>query len=94
MYFLNESEIEQAVSKHRNHPILGPASKTLHSFMDLINSVSDGWCYWRPPVRAARKLMELVAEKEPATETALKKALIPVKSFCTKRKLVFPQEDK
>jgi hypothetical protein len=88
---MNESEIEYAACQHQYHPVLGPASRTLFNFMDLINCVSDGWCYWRPPVHAAHKLMELVEGKTPATEESLKKALIPIKSFCTRRKLAFPE---
>ncbi len=58
---------------------------------DLIDQNSDGWAYWRKGSQAAAKLMDLIQAPETATDTAYKKALVPIKSFCTRQKFPFPQ---
>ncbi len=88
--FMNESEIDHAADKYRTHPILGKATQLLYKFKDLINDSSDGWPYWKPAIASARKLMELIQKPESATDDALKKAIVPIKSFCTRHKFQFP----
>lgn len=62
--FMNEYDIELAVSQYEDHEILGPAVKTLRNLMVAANNCSDGWAYWPKPCRAARKLMELIQRQQ------------------------------
>jgi hypothetical protein len=83
---MNESEVVDAVRRHRDSPIKLRAVLTLTRLMNLVNDNSDGWAHWAPPVRAARRLMEFI-QKTPAaqaTEAELKKAYAPVKAFLTR----------
>lgn len=99
MLFMNEMDIEDAVINYREHPVVGQASRFLSRFAEMINQNSDGWPYWRQPVKAAEQLMSMieshrVALREhrpsPATPEAFKKALRPIKAFCTKHNLPMP----
>jgi hypothetical protein len=97
--FMNEGDIEDAAWRWRDHPILGPATRTLANLKDAANANSDGWAYWPKPARAAAKLMELIEgdgtrrffqePREDATEAVLKKALAPVRSFRTRSGIHF-----
>lgn len=93
--FMNQSEIEEALARHRNHPVLSKATRLLYDLMDLANNISDGWCYWPKPCRAAKKLQEMIKNYENAkrasyppvvepTEADLKKAVVPIKAFLTR----------
>lgn len=98
MMFMNDGEIEMAVDRFQNHPVLGKASRFLQEFMNEVNSHSDGWAYWKPPVQAAKALMTLIQNglaaerggysREPQPEITEKdflRALAPIKSFYTRR---------
>lgn len=92
MRFMNTYEIDEAVERFERHPVLGPASKLLAQLRDKADNVSDGWCYWPKPVRAANKLIELVdvpryqpEAMDKATPAAFKAAMVPVKAFCTRQ---------
>jgi hypothetical protein len=98
MLFMNEYEIEDAARRYERHPVLGRATRFLKAHMDEVNSHSDGWPYWRPPVDAARQLITLIQAAQAnernqhtnrpqveITERALLKALTPIKSFYTRR---------
>lgn len=104
MMFMNEMDIEDAQRRYRNHPVLGPASQTLHNLMECANRNSDGWAYWPKPCRAAKKLQELIEgyshlggvreahfdrDREDATPAKLKAAYSPIKAFRTKSGLSF-----
>jgi hypothetical protein len=99
MTWMNEAEIDHAVERYQRHPVLGPATRILSEYRHIVNANSDGWPYWAPAGRAASKLMALIEsargdfgrQAETVTEAQLKKALVPLKAFCTKRKLPFPQ---
>ncbi len=84
MLYMNEYEISDVKRRHTSHPILSKAARFLENFKDEVNAHSDGWCYWSPPVKAARKLMQLVLSAN-ATEAEFKAALTPIKSFYTRR---------
>ena len=92
MLWMNESEIDQAADRYQAHPVLGPATKLLQRFRDLIDSVSDGWCYWRQPAQAAHPLTYCIQHPDYATEANCRKAVIPIKAFCTRHKLKFPAD--
>jgi hypothetical protein len=91
LHFMNESEIDHAKERHKMHPILGPATELLSDLRDLVNQNSDGWCYWRAPVKAADKLMTMIESSETPTKEAFKKALAPIRAFCTRHKLAMPE---
>jgi hypothetical protein len=96
MLYMNEYEIETAVKLLANDPT-GKMARFLRDFKDEVNAHSDGWAYWRAPLRAARQLMMLVnsavSAKRPNRDTVFidisekgfTKALAPIKSFYTRR---------
>lgn len=101
MSWMNEYEIDDAVRQYGDHPVLGPATRTLSSLRDATNANSDGWPYWTKPSRAASRLMELIhydTERRPrrrsdasddATVEQLRAALRPIKAFRTKSGIDF-----
>jgi hypothetical protein len=100
--WMNEYEIDEAAQRYANHPVLGPATRTLANLRDMTNSNSDGWPYWRKPASAAMRLCELVTRdgtakylfddvREDATVAEYRKALAPVKSFRTRMLRTGPQ---
>lgn len=99
MRFMNRWDIENAVDRWQDHPVLGPASRTIESLANAADANSDGWCYWPKPCRSAAKLIELIegdgtweyfqGEREDATLAKLTKALAPVKAFRTRSGINF-----
>jgi hypothetical protein len=94
MYFLNRWEIDDKANRHRNHPVLGPATQYLVEFRDMVDENSDGWAHWSAAPTAAARLMK-IAETPPiaaddVTLADVRKALTPIKSLCTKHKLKAP----
>ena len=97
MKYMNDYDIDQAEQRYCNDPVLSKAVAFLAAFRDEVNSHSDGWAYWRPPVQAAAKLMTLIedcnvttwkpgrVETKEATFFDLHKALTPIKAFYTRR---------
>lgn len=91
---MNAYDIDDAVSRWRDHPVLGPAAQTLANLRDAADSNSDGWAYWPKPARAAAKLMQLVegngtwddrfGDRDDATPDKLRAAYSPIKAFCTR----------
>jgi hypothetical protein len=79
MLFMNDWDIQRAVDQGRG--LRGEAARILYAHRNVINANSDGWAYWQPPVRAAKKLMELIQSPAEPTERGLKAALVPIKSF-------------
>ena len=90
MMFMNQWEIESAVQRNRIDTIKGIAARVLLAHMEAVNACSDGWAYWKAPVVAATRLMELIQGPSTVSETTaaecLKLALRPLKSFYTKHK--------
>lgn len=96
--YMNEYEIERATARYAGHPILGPATRTLHNLMDAANSNSDGWCYWPKPARAAKSLMLMIGteraymddpERTDVTVEQYRRVLAPVKAFRTRSGIPF-----
>jgi hypothetical protein len=94
MMFMNEYEIESAAHYCRDHPVLGPATRTLQNLATWTNQNSDGWPYWAKPCRAAARLQELIyeatryrygADAEGVTVEQYKAALKPIKAFRTRQ---------
>jgi hypothetical protein len=84
MLFMNEYEINAAVDRFSNHPVLSKATQFLAKFRDEVNANSDGWPYWSLPVVSAKKLMTIIMHPEQATEQSLKAAITPIKAFYTR----------
>jgi hypothetical protein len=102
MLFLNRYEIAKAADLYYEHPILGPATRTLLNLRIAADENSDGWAYWPKPVRAAAKLMTLIGttrsyldnpERTDVTMTEYKKALVPIKAFRTRSGIDFEIEE-
>jgi hypothetical protein len=103
MMFMNEHEIADAAERYRDHPILGPATRTLRNLAEWTNENSDGWPYWSKPIRAAARLQEMITrdgthryrfdeEREDVTAAEYAKALQPIKSFRTRHGASFEIE--
>jgi hypothetical protein len=94
MHFMNQWDIEESVSRHRNHPVLARATRFLYELMKETDNHSDGWAYWSLPIKSANKLMTLI-ESGDATESQYKSSLVPIRSFYTRRGnaagMTFPQ---
>ena len=102
MHFMNEGEVQEYASRFAKHPTLGPATKFLKDFMEMVDQNSDGWAYWSPAPTAADRLMTLIEKyspyghnqpAEPPTMAEVRKTLAPIKSLCTRRKLPCPTLD-
>lgn len=99
MRFMNELDIEDAVRRWWDHPILGPAVRTLDNLQSAANKMSDGWAYWPKSARAAAKLMELIerdgtsqyrhGDRPDVTMEEYRKALRPIKAFRSRYGLSF-----
>lgn len=97
---MNDYDIEEAVGRFADHPLLGPATLTLDNLRRAVNRNSDGWPYWRAPSAAAAKLMALIEgdrtaryrfddERADVTEEAVKAAYRPIKAFRTRHGIDF-----
>ena len=101
--WMNRDEIDEAVQRWRDHPVLGPATRTLASLRDWTDANSDGWPYWQQPSRAASRLMELIVrdgtwqyrdgDRPDATAAELRKAYASIRAFITKREKNGPRPD-
>lgn len=94
MLFMNQWDVEEAVDRFADDPVLGPASQTLANLVEWTNCHSDGWAYWPKPCRAAAKLQELLEANHPyrkpwnapaVTVAQYAKTLVPIKAFRTRQ---------
>ena len=95
MLFMNQWDIEDAVrwAEAEDDPVMIAATRTLRNLMDWTNRNSDGWAYWPKPVRAAKRLQELIQAHhpfrsqwlDPVTVAEYKVALRPIKAFRTRQ---------
>jgi hypothetical protein len=88
MFYMNDYDIAMAAQRFTDPETAKcKAVKILQAHKAVVDANSDGWAYWKPPVVAARRLMELI-ESVPATETQahseLYKAITPLRSFYTR----------
>jgi len=100
--WMNEYDIDTALARYREHPLLGPAVKTLDSLRTAVNGCSDGWPFWKAPGAAAARLMALIQDHErwerteyqrprqgaEATAKALREAYAQLRRFRTVRAAV------
>ena len=105
--WMNTFEIDRLANFHKNHAILGKATKFLQAFRDLVNDNSDGWAYYQAASKSADKLMRLIAAYSKAvytstsdsadlsklTEQMVNRTLTPIKAFCTKHEWECPVYD-
>lgn len=104
MRFMNVYEIDEAGRRYAQHPVLGPATRTLTALRDAADANSDGWAYWPKPARSAAKLMALIEgddhpegargarfdpDRADVTPAMLRAALRPIKAFRTRSGLSF-----
>jgi hypothetical protein len=99
MTFMNTWEIDEAEVRYANHPILGPATRTLANLRDAADDNSDGWAYWPKPARAAKRLQELIVrdgtsryrfgDRDDVTAAEYQAALRPLKAFRTRTGIQF-----
>jgi hypothetical protein len=91
MFYMNDFDISNASQRYTSG-VRAQAIKILQAHVDVVNSNSDGWTYWKPPVAAARKLMELIMGPPSISEVTaaecLKLALRPIKAFYTKHPML------
>lgn len=98
--WMNESEIDEALEIIGKYaPRFLPYVKYLSDWRDIINQNSDGWPYWTAGTRPASRLQELISAimskirgrgaAEPSIRE-LDRALTPIKSFATRKKLPAP----
>lgn len=83
--WMNDGDIDRAVARHKDHPVLSRATRFLRDFADETNKNSDGWHSWAGPQNAAKQLMGMIQRPEYATEENFKTALAPIRAFYTKR---------
>ncbi len=88
---LNEYEIDDLSQRFTDEtPNLQEGARRLQRLMRWTNQNSDGWCYWRLPGQAARKLQELLASIDrfdpvDCTKGELNVACSPIKAFLTRQ---------
>lgn len=96
MLYMNDYDLEMAERRFDAAETMNRlrVARALCRYRDWVNSVSDGWPYWSPALRAAAKAMGLVEsrtymenekqEEVDATDSEVTSALRPIKSFMTK----------
>jgi len=96
-FILNEYDIEEAqirADHEVNRPNLQAAVLTLARLMEWTNANSDGWAYWKKPLRASTKLQGLVGtayfyrntvEEVDLSAQELRAAYTPIKAFLTRQ---------
>lgn len=93
MMDMNTHDIAYALRKYgANTSSIGRAVRFLSAFQDEVNAHSDGWAYWKAPVKAAERLMYMIQIYTPSapdyiTAEQFRLALIPIKSFYTRKGL-------
>lgn len=99
MRFMNEYDIESAISRHtrNSQPNRLGAALVVKNLADWANMHSDGWCYWPKPCRAAAHLMEIADRwdaDEDCTDAQLATAVRPVKAFLTRHKHMVSKDER
>lgn len=84
MLYMNESDIIQASMRARTPGMLR-ACKFLLGFKEEVDTHSDGWAYWKAPVKSAERLMKLIQQNGGMSGKEFRWALIPIKSFYTRK---------
>lgn len=86
MLFMNTYDIDDAVRRHRNHPVLGKAARVLADWRDTVDANSDGWSSWPGGANAAARLMQLIQAGGDPSDAQLRQALAPIRACVTRQK--------
>jgi hypothetical protein len=89
---MNDYDIDMALQRAKPGSFQQRAAFFLKEFKEEVDAHSDGWAYWPAPVRAARLMMEIAAERlassnfnSPAQQEAQwNKAVGQIRSFYTR----------
>lgn len=84
MRYVNEYDMMMLQARTGEDPVVDAAIRDLGEFIDLVNRVSDGWAYWAPAQRAARRLIDIAYGDRPATERELTLARAQIKRLRTR----------
>lgn len=99
MSLFNQYDIQQIARNASSNPDLAPFSAIALAYLDIVNSNSDGWAYWKPARKSASRFLSILDklsnprythqyDRNPKPTTSdLRKALAPMKSLLTKRNL-------
>lgn len=80
--WMTREEIGRAAGEHLDHPVLGPATRTISNLASWAEAASTGWRKGQPPALAASQLMELVANPRPGiTGQDVLRACAPLQEF-------------
>jgi hypothetical protein len=100
--WMNEYEVDRAKATiDERAPEIAPYAQYLRDWVDVVNSNSDGWPYWKAGSRCAGKLQELLEravkairdgrDEDMPSEAELRRSLAPIKSLATKKGLRAPE---
>ena len=84
MLYMNDSDMVQAETMARTYE-MKLACRFLIAFKDEVDQHSDGWAYWRAPLKAATRLMKLIQQNGSMSDSEFQWALTPIKSFYTRK---------
>jgi hypothetical protein len=101
MAWMNAYDVINSERLWSYDPVLGPASRTLYNLMMEVDAKSDGWASWRAPRLASRKLQDMLTSVEKPRHgktreelrAEYKAALVPLKSFRTRKGMTFMIEE-
>ena len=96
MRYMNDYDIEIARRRFSDFPNLALGVEILDRLREWTNRNSDGWAYWKLPLQAAKRLMEILEDEqrrrdylngvlEDIDEKELSRAILPIKSFLTRQ---------
>ena len=95
--FFNESQIQEMAHRAQSNPELAPFGKIALRYVEIVNSNSDGWPYWKAASKSAARFLQSLHKltmphyyryNEPMPSIAeLRKSLAPMKALLTKRGL-------
>ena len=104
MKYMNGYDIAQALRRYGRGrtPNRLALTTVVANLCHETNRVSDGWCYWPKPCRAAAKAIALIEstaypeyerrQREDITDAELRAAVRPIKSFLTRHAHVYSPE--
>ena len=93
---MNQYEIQWAAEAEHECPNVRKGVRLLLRLMEAVNSQSDGWAYWAPPINSARLLVELLktagnlqsGTHGKVSAADFKRAVSPIKAMVTRQKKI------
>jgi len=91
--WMNQADIEWAMSRHHECPNVRKGVRLLYRLMTAVNEQSDGWAYWAAPGKACSRLMTLLTTAGnlnhgthgTITDAQLKAAVSPIRAMVTRQ---------